>query len=461
MCGSRNADVQRAIDAVAAAAPEADADPSRPAFHFRPPAQWMNDPNGTLFHNGFYHLFYQHNPYGTQWGCMHWGHARSRDLVHWEHLPIALWPSRELGEEHCFSGCARIAADGTPLLYYTSIGSRDPEQWAATGDADLIVWRKHPRNPMLTLAAHGACAVREWRDPFVFHEAGRTFLVLGGHTDGSAAALLYEQAGTETEWLYRGVLFRHPDSALLSLECPNFFRLGDRWVLLDSPHGPVDYFLGTFDIDAPRFAADSRGKLDAGTFYATNVLQAPDGRCVLFGWVNGFRSTRGWNGCLALPRELSLDDRGHVCQVPVRELRAIRGEHTSLADRPIPTSGLALPAAGSMFEIRMQVAFGAGQGVVLEIALPDAAPLLTIECTRARIRAGDATAPRGTGAPIDQLGLHVFVDRSVVELFADGGRACITRVIDSRGVTPSLRLASAGAPATLRTLDMWRLASIW
>jgi beta-fructofuranosidase len=135
---------------VAEAVPRAEADPTRPVYHFRPPAYWMNDPNGPIYHKGYYHMFYQHNPYGDQWGNMHWGHARSRDLVRWEHLPIALWPSKEVGEEHVFSGCALINNQGQPMIFYTSIAQGKSageyaEQWAAIGDDSLIHWQNiHP-----------------------------------------------------------------------------------------------------------------------------------------------------------------------------------------------------------------------------------------------------------------------------------------------------------------------------
>src|SRR5687767_1169441 len=84
------------------------ADPNHPVYHITAPANWINDPNGPIFHNGVWHMFYQHNPYGDDWGNMHWGHVRSRDLAHWEHAPIALWPSKEVGEDHVFSGCSAI-----------------------------------------------------------------------------------------------------------------------------------------------------------------------------------------------------------------------------------------------------------------------------------------------------------------------------------------------------------------
>src|SRR5205807_1921071 len=120
-----------------------------------------------IYHHGAYHLFFQHNPYGDQWGHMHWGHFRSRDLVKWERLPIALWPSTSLGEEHCFSGCAVSDSGGRLTLIYTSISSkRPPEQWAAVADDDKdTVFHKHPGNPLLTLSVHGDLAVEDWRDP--------------------------------------------------------------------------------------------------------------------------------------------------------------------------------------------------------------------------------------------------------------------------------------------------------
>src|SRR5258705_5181067 len=131
--------IAKAMASVESARPRVEADPSKPIFHITASANCINDPNGPVFHNGYYHMFYQHNPYGDQWGHMHWGHVRSRDLVNWERLPIALWPSLELGEEHVFSGCATTNAAGQPLIFYTSIkkgksATDFAEQWAAIGD---------------------------------------------------------------------------------------------------------------------------------------------------------------------------------------------------------------------------------------------------------------------------------------------------------------------------------------
>src|SRR5581483_6837180 len=175
---SRESDFAAAMQADISAIAVAASDPARPVYHFHPPANWNNDPNGTIYYRGRHHLFYQFNPYGSVWGHMHWGHARSRDLVNWDHLPIALGPSEEKGEKHIYSGAAILAADGKPRLIYTSIGDRDPEQWLASPlDDDLLMWKKSDRNPILTTAAHGKLKVEDWRDPFMFKQGGRTYMV--------------------------------------------------------------------------------------------------------------------------------------------------------------------------------------------------------------------------------------------------------------------------------------------
>src|SRR2546421_11696052 len=113
--------LKRAMESVSASIPTAAADPERPVYHFHPPANWNNDPNGTIYYRGWHHLFYQFNPAAPRGGNQHWGHARSRDMVNWEHLPIAIRPSPEKGERAIFSGGATLDQQGRPRLFYTSI----------------------------------------------------------------------------------------------------------------------------------------------------------------------------------------------------------------------------------------------------------------------------------------------------------------------------------------------------
>src|SRR5262245_13356864 len=186
--------VAKASLAVEMARESAEKDSLRPAYHLQAPALWMNDPNGPIFFQGRYHMFYQHNPYGTEWGHMHWGHAVSTDLVRWEHLPIAIAPSQDRGEDHCFSGCT-VLNNGTPTIGYTSIGAQTPAatnavQWLATSDDGMRTWHKHPANPVMTLAVHGDLKVKDWRDPFVWKEGDDWLAVLGGHRDGGKGCAL-------------------------------------------------------------------------------------------------------------------------------------------------------------------------------------------------------------------------------------------------------------------------------
>ena len=472
------------MSAVAAAIPTAAADPLRPVYHFRPPAQWMNDPNGTFYANGTYHLFYQHNPYGDGWGHMHWGHAVSRDLVTWEHLPIALWPSQEAGEEHCFSGCAGLTAEGAPLLLYTSVGpgtqaTRPPNtQWAALGDADWMTWQKHPANPILSLETHGGPDFEgDWRDPYMFHANGETLLVIGanlrptGTQPRRGTVALYAAADdTLTRWQYRGLIFTASHEVMRFCECPNFIQLGDKWVLLLSPYRCVEYFVGDFDPAAPSFTVRAQGVLDAGAtaevttahYYATNTVAAPDGRLMLLGWVRGFPPNKGWNGCLALPRVLTLGADGHPRQQPIAELADLRGREQAAADLPLPLGvTVAATALTTASEIDVTLSLPGDGAIALHLRDQlSGDPALVIAYDGAAIRLGEARVPLALAAG-DALRLHVFLDRSVVELFAQGGQVAITQV----GALPTglldVEVVTGAAGGRVLDLRAWDLMPIW
>lgn len=286
-------------------------DPARPVWHFGPLAQWMNDPNGTLWHDGWYHVFYQHNPGGEEWADIHWGHGRSRDLVHWEHLPLALRPQHADGEKHCYSGCLALTATGEPRILYTSVpadSARPATQvLAIPDDSDWRAWTQQVGTPFLDLATHGGPAFdfdRKWRDPFVYRAEGRTFLILGATLGTEAVIPLYENPdGGLRHWVYRGIIHCAPRTETPFFECANLIRFGSKWLLITSPCREVEWCSGTLDLGAPAFRAGPRGRVDEGDgFYATQFVRDPAGRTVLFGWVRNFPKQRGWNGCLGAPR---------------------------------------------------------------------------------------------------------------------------------------------------------------
>ena len=466
-----NPAITKAMSSVEAAVPKAEADPTRPVYHFRPPANWMNDPNGTIYHNGYYHVFYQHNPYGDKWGHMHWGHTRSQDLVHWEHLPIALWPSLEKGEEHIFSGCARINGKGQPMAFYTSVGPDRPnEQWAAIGDAEMLVWEKHPQNPLLHLDTHGGPRFGDpWRDPYIFEEAGRSFMVLGADMGDETMIPIYEAANTDlSDWEYRGILFRLPQEDLRFFECPNFFKVDGKWILLCSPYKPLRYFVGSLDMESLTFQPEARGILDRGgdktaNFYASNTLYDERGRCVLLGWVRGFQEGRGWNGCLALPRELTIGPDGRPWQNPVSELVALRGKHTGYSNLALSDETRILgDVAGDTLEIQALFEIGDATSFGLHVRQSsDGKDKVTIGYDGQTLDVAGTVVPLALDPDDNTLELRVFIDKCVMEVFVEGGREAVTRVVYPGEKDLGVGLFSKGGGVTVRVLNVWEMKPIW
>jgi beta-fructofuranosidase len=470
---SANPAIARATAAVEAVVPRAQADPAHPIFHITSPAQWMNDPNGPIFYKGYYHLFYQLHPFSDQSGPKYWGHVRSRDLAKWEHLPIALWPSTELGEAEVWSGCCTINGKGEPMALYTSIAPDQPakthaEQWAAIGDKDLITWRKSPANPVLSETLHDGKKIYEWRDPFIFQDKKRTFLVTGGNLNetkgGEAMVNIYEAQNPEfTRWKYRGVLFKLPDPKARTTECPNFFNLGKKWVLFVSPYGKVQYFVGDFDPETCRFHPQTNGPLDYGpNFYAPNTMLVPDGRRIVWGWVTGFASGHGWNGCLSLPRELSLSEDGQLLQNPAPQLKKLRGE--SIKERNIVLNETAkrftLPTTNTL-ELRLDFDLKTAKRVDLEFKNDtDNSRSLEMTLTDSKFSLGNAEAPLSISGKTRDLNLRIFFDRSVLEVFANG-TVCATKVIRPLSANANLEIRAHGGEANARIVQTWPIKSIW
>jgi beta-fructofuranosidase len=466
-------DVAKAMKAVQVAIPLAESDPQRPVYHFRPPAQWNNDPNGTIFYKGWHHLFYQHNPYKAEWGSMHWGHARSRDLVNWEHLPIALWPSLEKGEQHVFSGSAILGPDGRPRILYTSIGKRDPEQWMAIpADDDLISWEKYPQNPVATTKLHGARRVLDWRDPFLFREAGEVYMVCGGNgsgwgRSGSAAVQLYRAAAEDlSAWKYLGPVFEYRDRQYTNIECPNLFKLGSKWVLLMSPHKPTEYFVGDLDFSRPGFVPEMHGLLDPGASYASNVSFDDQGRCILWLWgQTGTDPVKGWNSVMTLPRILSIDSEGALRQNPAPEFEKLRG--ALRMSSPAPLEGKAVPLdgiSGDCLEIEAEFDVGRATGVGLRLrcsAAGRAGAVVKYHTDGTGPYANGGTFAIGTAGAVlgrqRNVRMRVFLDKRVIEAYVNDGAVAIFSVVDAGPEDLGVEAFASGGTARLVSLKAWPL----
>ncbi|MBR4082186.1 MAG: glycoside hydrolase family 32 protein [Clostridia bacterium] len=306
-----------------------------PRFHYRPRRNWINDPNGLCFAGGWYHLYYQYNPTGCRWGNIHWGHARSRDMLRWETLPPALAPDHNGGEEHCFSGCCCMDAQGQPHFFYTSIGAEEAgrgprdgaEQWLALPDPDMNTLRRTAC--VLQADAHPGFVPTDWRDPCVIPWQDGFLMALGGAVDGCGCVLAYTSPDM-ADWTYRGVIARSDTADGIPWECPNLFRLRDKTVLIFSPCAEPVYIVGDMD-DHFRLQPIHQGVLDPGGhrgFYAPQTFQDGQGRRILMGWMpetcsDAETGAKGWSGVMSLPRQLILAPDGDLRAIPLPEIASL------------------------------------------------------------------------------------------------------------------------------------------
>ncbi len=467
-------------------------DPHRPQYHFLPASNWMNDPNGLIQWKGKYHLFYQYNPNGPVHADMHWGHAVSEDMVRWNHLPVALTPTPGgPDEDGCYSGCA-VDDDGTPSLVYT--GVRGDEQLpciARTDDLELLTeWEKHPANPVIPSTPTDLDLVA-YRDHCVWKEGEEWMQIIGAGIEGVGGAALLYRSPDLINWEYL-----HPlhvggkDDHIWTgsmWECPDFFPLGDKHVLVVSVYDEgrlhyAAYFIGAYEDH--EFIPESQGIIDhGGHFYAPQSMSDDDGRRIMWGWVREGRDEKtvaesGWAGVMSLPRVLSLRD-GTLHMEPALELKTLRGKRHRFEDVHILSdSSVSLDGVyGDCFEIIAEFDVGGGDGRfgVEARSSPDGEECTRVVCDREsgeltvdRSRSGiQSNGRRESGAamfenvPGETVELHIFVDRSVVEVFA-GGRSCLTELVypirtDSLGIG----LFASGGGAKLRSMDVWELDPVW
>ena len=318
---------------------------TRPLFHIAAPAGWINDPNGFSVYDGRIHLFYQYNPYDREWGPMHWGHSVSTDMIHWEQLPAALAPDQEYDKIGCFSGSA-IEADGKHILVYTGVTKVKMEdqseqerqnQCIAFGDGKDYV--KYEKNPVVTgdmLPEN--CSRIDFRDPKIWKENDTYYLIVGSKDNQQIGQVVLCSSKDLKEWKFETILASNETGKIGTMwECPDFFPLGDKRVLICSPqnmkaekyefhngHNSV-YFAGDYDSETHRFVKKEPHPLDYGMdFYAPQTTELPDGRRIMIAWMKSWDAcvipdSQDWQGMMTLPRELELKD-GRIWQKPVREI---------------------------------------------------------------------------------------------------------------------------------------------
>ncbi|MDY4203958.1 glycoside hydrolase family 32 protein [Porcincola intestinalis] len=325
---------------------------ARPHFHLSSRVGWMNDPNGFSWYKGQYHLFYQYNPYDTVWGPMHWGHAVSDDLLHWQYLPAALAPDEEYDKDGCFSGSAMTMPDGRQMLIYTGVVRELDEQGVRRGlqrqcvaVGDGLNYEKIDANPILTVENLPEGANKyEFRDPKIWQETDGTYRMVTccANHERDARIVMFSSLDGQ-KWSRGKVLIRNNGRFGSVWECPEFFRLDGKWVLLTSPMDMLpegfEYhngngtlcLIGDYDSQTGTFTPQKNQTIDYGIdFYATQTILTPDGRRIMIAWMQNWDTTPGyrlepttWFGQMTLPRELSIRD-GHLYENPVREIETLR-----------------------------------------------------------------------------------------------------------------------------------------
>jgi fructan beta-fructosidase len=473
---------------------------TRPSYHFTPPTGWLNDPNGMVYHDGEYHLFYQYHPHDLLWGPMHWGHAVSKDLVTWEHLPVALYPD-ELGMIFSGSGVvdrhntAGFGAGAMVLVFTHNHNWREIQSLAYSHDNGRT-WAKYANNPVL----EASIPVKDFRDPKVFwYDKGDG----AGHWVMALAVGSYVLFYTSLDlkrWTQSGQFGPGYGSTEGVWETPELFPLQiegtaeQQWVLLVAVGdgaiaggSGVQYFIGDFDGHTFTTAATKEQVLwvDYGAdFYAPQLWNdEPDGRRIGVAWCNNWKYARltpadTFRGAFTVPREFGLVQTAQgvrLTQRPIAELQALRRmvqawEDVKITSEPftvsLPSSVIELigewefPSGASTALLTLQLRWGESAQVV--IIYDGAAQTLSVDRTRSGMMDFHPDFSAVHTAPLalrdNRLPLHLLVDSQMLELFADGGRVTITDQIFPPNAPLTLTISAEGGACTMTTFSGYDLA---
>ena len=463
-----------------------------PSFHLAPPAGWLNDPNGLIYHDGLYHAFYQHHPFSEHWGPMHWGHATSNDMIHWQHQPIALAPGDDYDKSGCFSGSA-ISHEGKLYLFYTGhnwLGEEGDDsqiyeaQCVAVSEDGIHFEKKGIVLPPPEGYMH-------FRDPKVWYQAGKWWMVVGARDEKDQGQVLLFSSETLFEEGHQWntqytVLGKTDDKNVYMWECPDFFPISNEndFALVFSPqgkHAEGYQFRNQFQTGSligkwsPEKAFDLRGgflELDNGhDYYAPQSFQTPDGRRVSMGWMDMWNSpmpskNEFWAGCFTLPREIIFDKRqNRLRMLPVKELESLRGEKNTIQPINLTNQSIKLMDNAQSVELDLTWSlnsqaekFGLWLGKGLEVFIDKQSNRLIINRHYPQYDiSGYRSAPLPAGSEIN---LRIFIDRSSIEIFVNQGDLTFSSRYYADHNDRQLQLFATSGSAQLLSGEYWQLNSI-
>ena len=449
----------------------------RPQYHFTPEKNWMNDPNGLVYYDGEYHLFYQHNPKGNEWGYMHWGHAISTDLVHWENYPIALYPdnnSEDKVECTAYSGSAIVDEKNllgkqqgdtkTLVAFYTS--QHCGQRIAYSTDKGRN-WEKYENNPIIAMDAKD-----DARDPkVIWHEPSQKWVMTlyrkSTDSDNSKGVSFYTSDNL-VNWEWKSHIHGF-------YECPDLvkFKVENRpnetvWVLFD---GDGSYLLGNFDGEA--FTPISgKMKSDWGkNYYATQTwsnIPASDGRTIQIAWMRGGEyPDMPFNGQMTFPSELSVRHfpSGYkLIRKPIREIETIQKKILEIEDKNVipgindnkvkKASGDCLRIVGE-FDLKTSDNFG----FMVRNSVKKPGTEILYNVKRGTLSVMGITIPL---LPVDnKIQLDILLDRASIEVFANDGQTVISNCFTPDLKSNGLVLFTNGGELGIDKLDIYEIKSVW
>jgi len=471
----------------------------RPQFHFTPAIHWMNDPNGLLFHNGEYHLFYQFNPFANRWGHMSWGHAVSKDLLHWQHLPLAIAEEKDtmIFSGSCVTDVNNSAGFATntqqqPMvaIYTGHIEGKNQSQHLAYSLDNGRTWTKYNANPVLDLGK------KDFRDPKVFWYAAQQKWVMAVVFPIEKEIKFYTSKNLK-QWTLMSSFGPAGDTSGI-WECPDLFEAPvknepgkTKWILMHSPAPYMQYFVGHFD--GERFINESKSnqvfRPDYGPDYyaaiAFNGL-AKNQKPISIGWINNWNyandiPTSPWKSAMSLPREMQVqkmrNDEWLLVQQPVEQIKTLRQKEMVWTKITVEQKHR-LPVHSQTMEL--EVEFDAGptgiagvhlalnQQQFIEIGFDVAKQLLFID----RTNAGDTrfhpafTKQNRYETQLNKMlngriRLRIFFDKSIVEVFANEGEAVMTAQLFPLEHNNAVELFSRGGSTLFHFVRYHSLKSVW
>jgi beta-fructofuranosidase len=451
-------------------------DPMRPQFHLLPAKNWMNDPNGPIFYNGNYHMFFQYNPLAATWGDMSWNHAVSRDMIHWSALPIAMTPTPGGPDAYgCFSGSALAVGKRVYAVYTGTVKStpdkatihadrvQEAQCLAWSDDQKLIHWTKEPQ-PIVPLPPPGM-TVTGFRDPSAWKQGDWYYMTVGAGEAGVGGCVLLYRSKDIKQWEYlhkltsgkmTGTPTANPCDDGEMWECPDFFALDGQHVLIYSTMGKVFWQSGHLDTEAMVFHPLKTGLLDFDAFYAPKTQLDAGGNRILWGWIPERRSedamrAAGWSGMMSLPRVLNLDKDGTLRITATPQAKVLRGatvpQEESFAGVPKilrQASGevLCTGIKGSPLEFQMNDR----ENALMHISYSPATHSFLADGKEIKLEVGDVPT------------IHAYVDGSVIEVILGERIGYTKRFYYTDGIAPDITASVTGAPRIM--LDAWKILPI-